>query len=129
MPPNNQQDSPNERIAAKDELLQVMYWLRGEGLANDVTTKDLARWISLDSMEIHSLLVDLAESKLVEPLTDQTSEIGAMRFRLTGPGVKEGGRRFADEFSDLTKPGHYECSDPDCDCRRTGNPADCVHQH
>lgn len=129
MPPNNSKSPPNERIAAKDELLQVMYWLRGENLAQDVTAQDLARWISLDSMEIHSLLVDLAESKLVEPVHDDTAELVASRFRLTDPGVKEGGRRFADEFAELTKPGHYECSDPNCDCRRTGNPADCVHQH
>ncbi len=79
-------------------------------------------------MQIHSMLVDLAEAKLVEPVSDHSTEPGASRFRLTDPGVKEGGRRFADEFAELTKPGHYECSDPNCECRRSGNPADCVHQ-
>ena len=120
-------DSPDKQLAARDELLQVMYWLRGEGLAKDVAAKDLTRWISLDAMRIHSLLVDLAESKLVEATA--SGELGGPRFRLTEAGVKEGGRRFADEFAELTKPGHYECGDPNCECRRTGNPADCVHQH
>ena len=59
----------------------------------------------------------------------QSGEAGYVRFRLTDAGLKEGGRRFADEFADLTKPGHYECGDPSCECRRTGNPADCIHQH
>lgn len=129
MPPDQPNESSNGRIAAKDELLQVMYWLRGEGLAKDVAAKDLARWVSLEPMEIHSLLVELAESKLTETVFSAADETGATRFRLTDPGVKEGGRRFADEFAEMTKPGHYECSDPNCDCRQTGNPADCVHAH
>jgi len=127
MPQPDATDSPDKHLSARDELLQGMYWLRGEGLAKDVAAKDLTRWISLDAMQIHSLLVDLAESKLVEATA--SGELGGPRFRLTEAGVKEGGRRFADEFAELTKPGHYECGDPNCECRRTGNPADCVHQH
>lgn len=129
MPTDNPNDASNKRIASKDELLQVMFWLRGEGISKDVAAKDLTRWMTLDSMEIHSLLVELAEAKLVEPVLVDAPEAAETRFRLTEVGGKEGGRRFADEFSELTKPGHYECSDPNCDCRRSGNPADCVHQH
>jgi hypothetical protein len=127
MPQPDAADSPDKQLAARDELLQVMYWLRGEGLAKDVAAKDLTRWISLDAVQIHSLLVDLAESKLVEATA--TGETSGLRFRLTEAGLKEGGRRFADEFAELTKPGHYECGDPNCECHRTGNPADCVRQH
>ncbi len=127
MPQPDATDSPDKQLAARDELLQVMYWLRGEGLAKDVAAKDLTRWISLDAVQIHSLLVDLAEAKLVEIVA--AGEANDACFRLTDSGVKEGGRRFADEFAELTKPGHYECGDPNCECRRTGNPADCVHQH
>jgi hypothetical protein len=127
MSPGEEIDPPEKEFAARDEILQVMYWLHGEELAKEVTSDDLARWVSLDTMQIRSLLVDLAESKLVEAI--QSSESDGMRFRLTDTGLKEGGRRFADEFAELTKPGHYECGDPNCECRRTGNPADCVHQH
>ena len=118
----------DERVAAKDELLQVMYWLRGEDLAEDASADDLVRWVGKETMEIHSLLVELAEARLLE-VVDDTMAKDVIRFRLTNSGVKEGGRRFADEFSEMTKPGHYECSDPNCECRRTGNPADCIHQH
>src|SRR5262249_23248412 len=126
MPPEGT-DPGHQRLAARDEILQVMYWLHGEGLATDVAADDLARWVSIDTMQIHSLLVDLAESKLVEPIASHNTKSG--RFRLTKSGLREGGRRFADEFADLTKPGHYECNDPNCECKVTGNPADCVHQH
>ena len=114
----------NERIAAKDEILQVMYWLRGESIAQEVAPAELTRWVGLDPEQIESLLEHLVESKLVEHVADRD-----LHYRLTSSGASEGGRRFADEFADLTKPGHYECSDPNCECRRTGNPADCVHQH
>ncbi len=126
MPEAEGGESFEQHLAARDEVLQVMYWLRGEGLAKDVGAKDLTRWMSIDALQIHSILVGLAEARLLEVVPGSASEA---RFRLTESGVKEGGRRFADEFADLTKPGHYECSDPNCDCRTTGNPADCVHQH
>lgn len=116
--------NPNDHIAATDEILQVMYWLRGENIAQDVAPKELARWVGLDATQIESLLERLVASRLVEYVADRE-----LRYRLTTSGAFEGGRRFADEFSELTKPGHYECSDPNCDCRRSGNPADCVHQH
>jgi hypothetical protein len=127
MSPPDETDPGGKQLAARDEVLQVMYWLRGEGLAKEVVAHDLTRWVSLDAMHIHSLLVDLAESKLVE--ATPSGETSGARFRLTEAGIQEGGRRFADEFAELTKPGHYECGDPNCECRRTGNPADCVHQH
>jgi len=105
MPSPENADSDNEPLAARDELLQVMYWLRGEGIAKEVAAKDLVRWISLDAMRVQSLLVDLAEAKLVEIVSG--GDTGDASFRLTDSGVKEGGRRFADEFAELTKPGHY----------------------
>jgi hypothetical protein len=125
MPPE-EIDPTDRQLAARDEILQVMYWLHGEGLAKEVSADDLARWLSFDRIQIHSLLVDLAESRLVEPT--ESSQSSSVRFRLTDAGLKEGGRRFADEFAELTKPGHYECGDPDCECKRSGNPADCIHQ-
>ena len=123
-PPDNPEPLPASGIAATDEILQVMYWLRGENIAKDVAPQELARWVAVDAGQIESLLERLVESKLLEYVPDRE-----LRFRLTSSGASEGGRRFADEFSELTKPGHYECSDPNCDCRRSGNPADCVHQH
>ena len=43
MPPPDGTDSPDAQLAARDEILQIMYWLRGEGLAKDVAAKDQRR--------------------------------------------------------------------------------------
>ena len=123
-PPNNSGEPPKEGLAATDEILQVMYWLRGESIAQDIAPNELARWVGLEGERIEPLLKGLVESGLVENVPDQEG-----RFRLTSSGAFEGGRRFADEFAEMIKPGHYECSDPNCDCRKTGNPADCAHTH
>ncbi len=123
-PPDSSEDTPKEGIAATDEILQVMYWLRGENIARDVAPPELARWVGLDAAQIGPLLEGLVASGLVEYVPDRE-----VRYRLTSSGAFEGGRRFADEFAEMIKPGHYECSDPNCECRQTGNPADCVHQH
>ncbi|MGI8482357.1 MAG: hypothetical protein ACR2MF_09885 [Chthoniobacterales bacterium] len=123
-PSDHPEEPPKGGIAANDESLQVMYWLRGENIAQDAAPNELARWVGLDPSQIEPLLEGLVGSGLVEHVADRE-----LRYRLTSSGAFEGGRRFADEFSELTKPGHYECSDPNCDCRRSGNPADCIHQH
>jgi hypothetical protein len=114
-------------LAATDELLQVMYWLRGERLAEDVAAGDLTRWVGLTAAEIGPLLAAMTASGLVREEVPRAD--GAPRYALTAAGVREGGRRFADEFADLTRRGHGECGDVECDCHHTGNPADCVHRH
>ena len=119
-------ESPRQSpdLAAEDEVLQVMYWLRGEALAADVAASDLARFTTTPEAAIGGVLDRLVELGLVTRLQGDVSA----RYALTGEGVREGGRRFADEFADLTKPGHGECGDPDCDCQRTGSPEDCRHR-
>jgi hypothetical protein len=110
-----------------DEILQVMYWLRGEGLAQDVAAPDLTRWLGRAEREIAPLLERLAGAGFVQRVAMVPG--AAPRYCLTTLGRHEGGRRFADEFAELTRPGHGECGDPNCECQRTGNPADCEHRH
>ncbi|MEO5722154.1 MAG: nickel-responsive transcriptional regulator NikR [Chthoniobacterales bacterium] len=106
-----------EQLAARDEILQVMFWLRGEGLAHEVAPADLAKWVGLSGGEIEPLLVQMLGSRLVERVVvDSGAEEGVPRFRLTASGMREGQRRFAEEFSEFTGPRHFEHSDPDCDC-------------
>ena len=126
--PEESGSAGGESLAAADEILQVMYWLRGERLAADVTAAGLARWVGLDDKQTGRLLERLAASELVRPAGDGGAG-GPERYALTESGIREGGRRFADEFADLTRPGHYECGDPNCECQRTGNLADCGHRH
>ncbi len=126
-------DESVDRITAKgkpdifwqDEILQVMYWMRGEGFGEKITIADLRRFLDADDDTLLANLSHLSKKNLVElDLAD--------RYELTPAGVREGGRRFADEFDGMLKPGHYECDDPNCDCH-SPNATPCVasggHQH
>ncbi len=120
--PEPRVDPAARDIAAMDEILQVMYWLRGEKLAAEVTAQGLTRWLGLDAGAIASLLLRMAGRGWVEARGGPEGS-----YALTPRGVREGGRRFADEFAELTRPGHGECGDPDCECQRTGRLEDCQH--
>jgi len=108
---------PSAALAATDEILQVMYWLRGEEIAREVAPDDLTKWVGLKARRIEALLLRLLRARLVERvIIDSGPEEGRPRFRLTSEGVREGGRRFAEEFTDFTRPRHFEHSDRNCDC-------------
>lgn len=119
-------DPESNDVAAADEALQILYWLRGEQLAADVSLADLQRFIPADAAALSAVLDRLERHGLVRKSPAGTA---VPRYQLTEEGVREGGRRFADEFADITKPGHGECGDPECDCHQSGNPADCGHHH
>lgn len=119
-------DFEPEDLAAADEVLQILYWLRGEGLQADAAVADLRRFLDGSDEDLTTVLERLVRTGLVARTAPDAS---AARYALTAEGVREGGRRFADEFADMTKPGHGECGDPECECHRTGSPADCVHRH
>jgi len=93
----------------QDEILQVMYWMRGEGFARAISVSDLRRFLDADPELLSANIAVLCTNGLLEP-------DAADRYRLTQSGVREGGRRFADEFDGMLRQGHYECDDPDCDC-------------
>lgn len=122
-------DGAARDLAAGDEILQVMYWMRGEGLADAVEPAELCRWVGLDAGHVARILARLAERGWVESADALGEAGGPSAYALTPMGVKEGGRRFADEFAELTRAGHGECNDENCDCRRTGRPEDCAHHH
>lgn len=108
-------------LAGLDEVLQLLFWLHGEHLAQDAGVADLAQWLARSPEEIQRLLDRLVDTGEALRSSD--------RYALSERGLREGGRRFADEFSGLTAQGHAECNDPDCDCRTSGDPADCHHAH
>ena len=111
-------------LAAADDLLQMMYWLRGEKLASAADVATLERMSGLDPARLQRAITTLGRRGFLERVVIEEDT----QYRLTEDGVREGGRRFADEFAGLTKPGHGECGDPDCDCQRTGSPEDCRHR-
>ncbi|HVL70199.1 MAG TPA: hypothetical protein VM364_23265 [Vicinamibacterales bacterium] len=112
-------------LAAQDEILQVLFWLRGERLADDATAAELLRFTAAPQPLVERTLERLCAIALLQRVAGD----GAARYALTPEGEREAGRRFKDEFADLTRPGHGECGDPECDCRTTGRLEDCSHRH
>ena len=90
------------------EILQAMYWMRGEGIATRVSAAQLADFLVLAR--------DIVYPQLTALVDDGFLSCEDAAFALTPLGVAEGGRSFQDEFGDLTRPAHYECG-PGCWCQ------------
>jgi hypothetical protein len=91
----------------KEEILQVMFWIRGEGFGDDIDLATLERFLGLDASEGVGYVDRLVDEGYLARSED--------RYSLTGAGEDFGKRIFADEFADLTKPSHGECG-ADCWC-------------
>jgi hydrogenase maturation protease len=112
-----------DALRQRDEILQVMYWMEGEGLAPDARAANLKPFIQGTDAEVEGQLETLRRIGYVEQTRNEPG-----RYRLTVVGRAEGRRRFTEEFAPLLRQGHGECNDPDCDCHTTGDPAHCVHR-
>ena len=95
-------------LKMRDEILQVMYWMTGEGLGSEFSVVDLRKFLPSEQTVLARDLELMVSSGLLASRED--------KFALTEQGKAEGGRRFADEFESMIKPGHFECDEPDCDC-------------
>lgn len=98
-----------DRLYWRDEILQVMYWMDGEGFGSVCAPSDLQKFLDVDD----AVLADTLEHMVSVGLLGRA---GGGKYALTALGKREGGRRFADEFEEMLKPGHFECDEPDCDC-------------
>ena len=109
---------PVSALRCRDDILQAMYWMRGEGFGEEADAGMLQSFLVVDEALLREQLEILVEEGYL-------AETGG-RYRLSALGVKEGGRRFADEFTDLQHTAHGHCG-PDCPhCQ--GVPRDaCVH--
>lgn len=96
-----------EVLRIRDEVLQAMYWMRAEGLAEAPSGAELARFLAVPA--------DTLGAYLNRFVSDGYVEISGQGYRLTQTGQEVGKRTFAEEFADLTKPTHGEC-DEDCWC-------------
>lgn len=90
----------------RDELLQVMYWMIGEGLATEPTPAQLENFLGAAESRIGQVLGRMLSDGYVRPG-------GTGGYALTGLGLAEGKRSFSEEFAALTHQAHGECS-PDC---------------
>lgn len=93
----------------RDEILQLMFWMAGEGFGQEFAAAELKKFLAADDAILFENLKRMESEGFV-------ASVGENKYALTALGKSEGGRRFADEFDEMMKPGHYECADPDCDC-------------
>jgi len=109
-----------EVLKVRDELLQAMYWMRAEGLAETPTVRELSTFLAVPADTLGAYV----ERFVADGYLTAVDEVGG--FCLTAVGEEAGKRGFADEFADLTKPGHGEC-DADCWCHDSPEAAaDCI---
>jgi hypothetical protein len=109
-------------IRRLDEVLELLYWLEGEGFAADTSLAQMARFLTYPEAEV----ADIIHRLCVRGDVTAHGE-GGERFVLTAIGKREAGRRFQDTFQELLSQGHGECSDPNCDCM--DDPAACRHRN
>ena len=107
-----------ELLKARDELLQAMYWMRAEGLAETPSMGELSTFLAVPADTLTAYVERFVADGYLAP--------AAVGYSLTAVGAEEGKRGFADEFADVTKPGHGEC-DADCWCQESPEAAaDCI---
>lgn len=102
----------------RSEILQVMYWMRGEGFGEDVDASLVERFLGVDASTGVQYLDLLVDEGYLERLGD--------RFMLSELGCQEGGLEFASSFEDMMRPNHGECG-PDCPhCFPPDGDSDCT---
>lgn len=111
---NVQGQAALDELYWKDEILQVMYWLAGESLADEVDSRQLADFLAANEQTVAREVSRLAAEGYLECVPGRSP-----RYRLSELGQQEGGRSFRDEFAELTRRGHGECS-PGCVCQTLG---------
>ncbi len=99
-----------ETLRVRDEVLQAMYWMRSEGLADAPSRAELARFLAVPG--------DTLGAYLERFVGEGHLERSGGGYRLTTTGEERGKRTFAEEFADLTRPSHGECDD-DCWCHQS----------
>src|ERR687885_591213 len=88
------QDPALQGIHRRDGIPQLMFWLRGEALLEDVAPDDLRRFLETDPGRLEERLEQLVQEGYLDPAPGETR-----RYRLTALGIDEGRRRFVDEFT------------------------------
>ena len=119
---NEQSGQPNDPFYWRDEILQLMYWYKGEGFGETVSAQDLQTFLPAEVDFLHAQLETLVE----EGYLQRESDTASPRYSFTPFGAREGGRRFADEFSGLVNQGHGECG-PDCPHCKDQPRDSCIH--
>jgi len=103
-------ERPDNPIARRDELLELLYWIEGEGFSGAAGFAAIARFLAHPHDVVRATLADLIERG------DVVHDLATGEYRLSEAGRRAGAHRFAEEFAPLLAQGHGECNDPDCGC-------------
>lgn len=103
----------------RDEILQLMFWIQGEGFGDQSDPALLERFLGVDAQVGVLYLDQLVEEGLLSRDADGL-------YALTAEGHKHGAHVFANEFADLTQPAHGECG-ADCWCHASLAEAEVCH--
>lgn len=117
-----------EALFWREEILQVLFWMQGEQLAESVRCRDLQPLLQAEAATIADHLERCTREGLLRKTTGGDDEPA---YSLSEKGREEGGRLFADAFAGMQKQGHGECT-PDCDCHWEGHehcPTHGPHSH
>lgn len=110
-----------DELRLRDEILQVLYWLRGEGLGESATARQVSVLVGFPEDQVSSLFVSMQADGLLI-----ATALGVVE--LTELGGKEGGQRFGQEFADITNASHGACG-PDCEDCLINGPEFCSHHN
>ena len=101
-PPNPARSPALVELGRRDEILELLYWMKGQNFADSLSVSDLQRFLTNPAEEIAASLEKLEALGAVEREGD--------RYRLTADGLPEARRRFVDDFRDMLAEGHGECN-------------------
>ncbi|MEO6132458.1 MAG: hypothetical protein ABIQ02_11460 [Saprospiraceae bacterium] len=110
----------------KEEILQVLYWMEGEELGEEISFEKLVALLNTSSDHLQKQLVRNEEAGLIKRNSGAHNE--TFTVGLTPAGKKEAGLIFKNAFEGMQKAGHGECG-PDCEfCYQDGEKLEnCVH--
>ena len=110
----------------KEEILQVLYWMDGEELAQEVPFDRLVILLNTNAEKLLEHVIKNEAAGII--LRKNAAPTNEGTVSLTPAGKKEAGLIFRNAFEGMQKAGHGECG-PDCEfCYDNGEKLDdCIH--
>ena len=100
-----------EYLFWRDEILQVMFWMLGEGLADEAGPAQVRVLLGGDEAHLEQIMEQVASEGFLE-------RRAGSRYALSELGKDAGKRSFALEFEGLLGQAHGECGS-DCWCHKS----------
>ena len=88
------EDSALRSLFWKDEILQVLYWMHGEGMGSEVSLPQMLPFLNTSYQNLEYHLHKITEAGLLLTLDKN----GTTHYKFSESGRKEGGRQFAEAF-------------------------------